>query len=239
MLLDIHSHILPAVDDGAFDISESLMLLEAMRLQGITDVIATPHFYPLDDNFNEYKERISNAYNLLLKETENKNLPRIFVGSEVLYYRYIGTSETVYELCLNRSQYLLLELTDECICKEFFDDIDNLVNKQRIIPIIAHLERYRNARNYKKLLKYIKENGILAQINASSLFSQSSRRATERLIKGGLVNFIATDAHSMKSRPPMMKPALEYISENIGAEYAGGFIRNSQILLEKITGDNI
>ena len=153
MLLDIHSHILPAVDDGAFDISESLMLLEAMRLQGITDVIATPHFYPLDDNFNEYKERISNAYNLLLKETENKNLPRIFVGSEVLYYRYIGTSETVYELCLNRSQYLLLELTDECICKEFFDDIDNLVNKQRIIPIIAHLERYRNARNYKKLLK--------------------------------------------------------------------------------------
>ena len=92
MLLDIHSHILPAVDDGAFDISESLMLLEAMRLQGITDVIATPHFYPLDDNFNEYKERISNAYNLLLKETENKNLPRIFVGSEVLYYRYIGTS---------------------------------------------------------------------------------------------------------------------------------------------------
>lgn len=239
MLLDIHSHILPAVDDGAFDISESLMLLEAMRLQGITDVIATPHFYPLDDNFNEYKERISNAYNLLLKETENKNLPRIFIGSEVLYYRYIGTSETVYELCLNRSQYLLLELTDECICKEFFDDIDNLVNKQRIIPIIAHLERYRNAKNYKKLLKYIKDNGILAQINASSLFSQSSRRATERLIKGGLVNFIATDAHSMKSRPPMMKLALEYISENIGAEYASGFIRNSQILLEKITGDNI
>lgn len=239
MLLDIHSHILPAVDDGAFDISESLMLLEAMRLQGITDVIATPHFYPLDDNFNEYKERISNAYNLLLKETENKNLPRIFVGSEVLYYRYIGTSETVYELCLNRSQYLLLELTDECICKEFFDDIDNLVNKQRIIPIIAHLERYRNAKNYKKLLKYIKDNGILAQINASSLFSQSSRRATERLIKGGHVNFIATDAHSMKSRPPMMKPALEYIAENIGAEYASGFIRNSQILLEKITGDNI
>lgn len=239
MLLDIHSHILPAVDDGASNTEESLNLLYAMKSQGITDVIATPHFYPLDDDFGEYKKRISAAYSDLLKEVRGKNLPNIYLGSEVFYYRYIGTSESIYEFCINGSPYLLLELADDCICDELLKDIEDLIEKQGIIPIIAHLERYHRSRQYKKLLKYIKKNGILAHINASSLFSSNRRKITEKLIKGGYVNFIATDAHSMEKRPPLMKKALEYISENIGAEYASGFIRNSQTLLEKISGDNI
>ncbi len=233
MLFDIHSHILPSVDDGSQSMSESLQLLSLMRSQGITDVIATPHFYPLEDTFDDYKRRISKAYKALLKETEGKDLPNIYLGSEVLYYRYIGSSESVFGLCLNNSRYLLLELTDECICKEFFEDMENLYNKLGITPIIAHLERYCHAPNYKKLLKYIKNSPLLAQINASSLFSQS-RRVTERLIKGGYVNFIATDAHSVTRRPPLMKQALAEIAETLGTEYASGFIRNSQILLEKI-----
>ena len=206
-----------------------------MRLQGITDVIATPHFYPLEDNIVDYKHRITDAYNVLVKESSGKGLPNIYLGSEVLYYRYIGSSESAYELCLNNSRYLLLELTDECICKEFFEDMENLYNKLGIIPIIAHLERYCHAPNYKKLLKYIKNSAVLAQINASSLFSQS-RKTTEKLIKGGFVNFIATDAHSIIRRPPLMIQALAAISESLGSEYASGFIRNSQILLEKICG---
>lgn len=208
-------------------------MLSAMRLQGITDVIATPHFYPLDDTFEDYKLRVTAAYNSLLKETAGKELPNIYLGSEVLYYRYIGSSESVFGLTLNNSRYLLLELTDECICKEFFEDMENLYNKLGITPIIAHLERYCRAPNYKKLLKYIKNSAILAQINASSLFSQS-RKAAEKLIKGGYVNFIATDAHSVIRRPPLMKQALAEIAESLGSEYASGFIRNSQILLEQI-----
>lgn len=233
MLFDIHSHILPSVDDGSQSMSESLQLLSLMRSQGITDVIATPHFYPLEDTFDDYKCRIAKAYKALLKETEGKDLPNIYLGSEVLYYRYIGNSESVFELCLNNSRYLLLELTDECICKEFFEDMENLYNKLGITPIIAHLERYCYAPNYKKLLKYIKNSALLAQINASSLFSQS-RKVTEKLIKGGYVNFIATDAHSVTRRPPLMKQALAEIADSLGSEYASGFIRNSQILLEKI-----
>ena len=83
MLLDIHSHILPAVDDGAFDISESLRLLEAMRLPGNNRRYSNAAFFILlTIILTNIRERISNAYNLLIKETENKNLPRIFVGSE-------------------------------------------------------------------------------------------------------------------------------------------------------------
>lgn len=205
-----------------------------MKLQGITHVIATPHFYAVNDNLEDYIDRINSAYNKLIKAVAGSELPKIYLGSEVLYYRYIGQSESVYEFCLNKSQYLLLELTDNCIDSGLFDDIIKLRDNMGITPIIAHLERYHKASDYKKLLKFIHEEKILTQINASSLFIDSYSKTAEKLIKKGIINFIATDAHSPVSRPPMMKEALMKISEKLGQEYLNGFIRNSQILLEQI-----
>lgn len=205
-----------------------------MKAQGISHVIATPHFYAANDTLEDYTLRINTAYNALVKETDGLELPKIYLGSEVLYYRYIGQSESVYDFCLNKSRYLLLELTDNCIGSELFEDIKNLKEKMGIIPIIAHLERYHRAPSYKKLLKFIDEEKIPAQLNSSSLFLKHYEKTAKRLIKKGYVNFIATDAHSPVSRPPMTKQALERISGKLGHEYAERFIRNSQILAERI-----
>lgn len=235
ILLDIHSHILPAVDDGADDMDEALKILEMMKNDGVTHVIATPHFYPGNDSLNDFKSRTKESYKSLCTAAAEKNLPHIFLGSEVLYYRYIGTSESINEFCLNGSRYLLLELTDECITDSFFEDITDLKNKSGIIPIIAHIERYYRAPSYKKLLKFVKKEDIPTQINASSFFSTHYCKIAEKLIKKGYVNFLATDAHSTDKRPPKMKDALQYISNKLGSEYASGFIRNSQILYDKIT----
>ncbi len=234
ILLDIHSHILPGVDDGAKNTEESLELLRMMKNQGITDVIATPHFYAMSENLENYQKKISAAYNILTEAIKGADMPRIYIGSEVLYYRYIGKSDSVFNFCLNNSNYLLLELSDNSIGSELFDDINELRGNLGITPIIAHLERYYKFYGYKKLLKFISENGILAQVNASSLFSQGYSKIAEKLIKNQLVSFIGTDAHSPDKRPPMMKQALEVIAKKIGTEYASGFIRNSQTLLEQI-----
>ena len=205
-----------------------------MKKQGITHVIATPHFYAMDESLEDYINRINLSYNKLMNAANENELPKIYLGSEVLYYRYIGQSESVYKFCLNKSQYLLLELTDNCIDSGFFEDIIKLRDNMGITPIIAHLERYYRASGYRKLLKFIRDEKILTQINASSLFIDSYSKTAEKLIKKGIINFIATDAHSPISRPPMMKEALMKISERLGQEYLSGFIRNSQILLEQI-----
>lgn len=235
ILLDIHSHILPAVDDGAQSLSESVELLKMMQAQGITHVIATPHFYPLTDTLDTHQEKIRNAYKTLSETADKMQLPRIYLGSEVLYYRYIGSSESIHSFCLNGSHYLLLELTDDCIGNELFDDILNLRDHQNIPVIIAHLERYHRARAYKKLLAFLREEQILAQLNASSLFIAEYAKTTQKLIRNGYVQFLATDAHSPLKRPPMLEQALRLISEKLGTEYTSGFIRNSQLLLERIT----
>ena len=205
-----------------------------MKNQGITDVIATPHFYADSDGLEEYKAKVTNAYNMLNSAIADTDLPKIYLGSEVLYYRYIGKSDSAYNFCLNNSDYLLLELSDNSIGAELFEDISDLSSNLGISPIIAHLERYYKYPAYKNLLKFIAENGILAQVNASSLFTPGYSKIAEKLIKNRLVNFIGTDAHSPDKRPPMMKQALRVISEKFGSEYASGFIRNSQTLLERI-----
>ena len=235
IIFDIHSHILPAVDDGAKDIEEALKLLEMMKENGITDVIATPHFYGDCDNLEEFKTRTQAAYKALCSAADGKALPRIYLGCEVLYFRYIGTSEYVTAFCLGGSRYLLLELTDDCITDSFFEDITNLKNKSGIIPIIAHIERYYRAPSFRRLLKFIKSENIPAQVNASSLFSPYYRRITEKLIKKGYVNYLATDSHSTDTRPPQMKNALKHINGKLGGEYADALIRNSRLLLEEMT----
>lgn len=235
ILFDIHSHILPGVDDGAANIEESLALLKLMREQGITHVAATPHFYASRDNLDLYFSRVSAAFNELTLKAAELNLPEIYLGSEVLYYRGIGKSEAISNFCINSSPYLLLELSDNCIGGGLFEDLTDLREEMGITPIIAHIERYAKFPKYKKLLNFISENGIPAQINASSLFIPALYPVTVKLIKKGLVSFMGSDAHSVTERPPLIKSALEVVSKKIGPEYASGFIANSQKLLELIT----
>lgn len=205
-----------------------------MTADGITDVIATPHFYAAKDNLESFKARTKTAFDTLNAAIYGKGLPNIMLGSEVLYYRGIGSSETVREFCLNGSSYLLLELTDRCINEPLFSDIHGLINNLGITPIIAHLERYHKSANYKKLLSFIKQEKILAQVNAPSFFIKDLSKTAEKLVKNGYINFIGTDAHSPDKRPPVMRQALELISERLGSRYASGFIRNSQTLLKQL-----
>lgn len=238
-MLDIHSHILPGVDDGARNLNESFCLLSEMHRQGISDVIATPHFYPDSDSRESYFRRIIPAYESFKKEYTEKlsageKLPNVYLGSEVLYFPGILSSDHISDFTLNNSRYLLLELTDAAVDDKLFEELYILKNERRIIPIIAHIERYHKAKKFKKLLKFIESEKIPAQVNASSFFVKGLAKPAEKLIKQNRAVFIATDAHSPEKRPPMMASALRVISKKFGERYKERLIRNSERLLEEI-----
>ncbi len=237
-MLDIHSHILPGVDDGSKSLDESVKILEMMKEQGITDVIATPHFYAFRENLEEYLKKIQYSYNQLKSHIEGMNLPNVFLGTEVLYYYNIGESESVYNFTFGNTMYLLLELTNSSIGADLFKDIRNLRDKKGIIPVIAHIERYHKSSNFRKLLKFIAKENIQAQVNASSLFDDNCTKITLKLIKKGYITYIATDSHSATGRIPMMNRALKFISNHIGNHYSGTLIRNSEKMLDEITEAN-
>ena len=233
--LDIHSHVLPAVDDGAKDIEASIALLQMMQSQGVTHVIATPHFYPDTDSAEDFLERVSDSFFKLRREADINNLPQIFLGCELRYFRGISKSNSINQFAITGTNYLLLELPyGEAITKSVLQDITNIYEESGLMPILAHIERYYKVSGYKKLLKLIADGYALGQINAAGVISKEEGKLCEKLIKGGYVSFLASDAHSVEHRPPLIKEALSHITERFGKSAANRLIIKSNKLLEEI-----
>ncbi len=234
-MFDIHSHILHDIDDGAKDLTESIALLEEMKAQGITSVLATPHFYPHSDFLDEFLENTHKNFEELKKSCQNKNLPNIYLGCEVFYYSGISKADNIQKLTLNSSNYMLLEPHPMQLGLGFQKELLYLRDTLGITPIIAHLERYRKEKGYRKLLDFIKENNILVQVNTSSLLNFKCRGALKKLIKSDLVTFLGTDTHSLEHRPPQFLEAIQKLEKMFGSEYKEKLITNSLNLLKQIT----
>lgn len=237
MYFDIHSHILPGIDDGARDICESAELINSMKKEGITEVIATPHFYPNEMNFGDFLQDRNEAYETLCSDLKG-DIPKIYLGCEILYFRRMGASRELEKLGLNNSKYILLELCDGHIDKYLFEDFC-LFAENGIIPIIAHIERYHKNKNFKKLLEEVKAKNYPVQINSSSLLNKKYRRAIKRVFKSGLFCVIATDTHSLQKRPPVIKSAFEVLKKDFGEEIYSKIISNNRILYNEIIGDSV
>lgn len=233
-MIDIHSHILPGVDDGAAELSVSLGILTEMKKQGITEVIATPHFYAMNESIEEFEIKTAKAYQSLKKAVAKKELPRISIGSEIFYFNGIGRSEGIRELSLCGSKHILLELPNCPMDEGIIRDIKDMYDRLGLITVLAHLERYSKERGFKNILKLIDNETVFAQVNASSLFEPKLKRAAMKLIKNGYASFLATDSHSLSGRPPMMKQALELISNKMGSGYAKALIRSGEVLRDRI-----
>ncbi len=233
--IDIHSHVLHGVDDGSKSLDMSLEILSMMGSQGITDVIATPHFDARYENFEEYRATVTSAFDELKSASNGKGLPNIYLGSEVYYFKGIGKSNGIRNLTLADSKYLLLELSGADIDDTVIKEIQGIYDNVGLIPILAHLERYATVKGFKKLLKLFDSGLVMAQINAPSVIGQPFKRAALKLIKKGYVSFIATDAHSTDRRPPMLSAALDMIEKQFGVHQKSVFLKNSQQLLDEIS----
>ena len=235
-MFDIHSHIIFGVDDGPRDIKESLELLKAMKNEGITKVMATPHFYPQDTDLSDFLKTVTLNFNTLKNRIQKKKLPEIYLGCELLYFSGMGHSTSLSKLCLNNSGFLLLELTDHSINERLFDDIKTLMENSGITPIIAHIERYHKAKKFNKLLQFVEENKIPIQVNAFSFTMFSFRKAIKKIIKHNIPIILGTDSHSAHVRPPKLKESLEIIEKKFGPEFKEQILRNNNEIMKKIIG---
>ncbi len=233
MLLDLHSHILPECDDGAKNVPMSIELLKMMKNQGITDVIATPHFYPHDDTIDEFLLKVNKAYKKL-SHLKTNDLPNILLGCELFYFKGISRSEHIFKFTLNDSKYILIEPNAYLLNKSFQNELLYLKNDLGLIPIIPHIERFYKAKGFKVFLKFIKENEILTQVNAASLLDKSYNKIIKKLMSQHIITFIATDTHSL-NRPPLMSSALYEIEKRFSVNEKERILANLDTLLCEIT----
>ncbi len=233
-VIDIHTHIIPNVDDGSPNLETSIFLIKEQIKQGITDIICTPHFRR--GMFETSKEQIIENFNLLKQEIEKENLNiNIYLGQEIYIRRYSSLDRIFQEnrvFSMNNQKYLLLEFsyTNEI-------DISEIVFSCKLkgyVPIIAHIERY----EYVGIEEAndIVEAGGLIQVNASSVIGKHGgkiKKKVKKLIKNNLVSFIASDIHS--NRKNYMQKAYKYITKKYGEELANNlfFTNASKIIGEK------
>lgn len=226
MITDFHTHILPRIDDGSSSVNESIKMLYKEAEQGVDRVILTPHFYPQsDDPENFLKRRDYALYQLseaikTVKKNNNlaKKLPEIIVGAEVFFYQGMSESTCLRDLCIGSSRYLLVEMPPEPWPESAYKEIEAIHRKQRIIPIIAHIDRYIKPFRTYHIPEKLADMHVLVQVNASALLTGVKARQMIKLIKQDKIHLLGSDCHNITTRKPNMKEAVEKIMNTAGIE---------------------
>ena len=199
-MIDLHTHILPGMDDGSKDADESLWLLKRQELMGVSAVLLTSHFYRNQENAEHFCSRRAEAFTRLMDAY--RGTIKLAVGAEVKWFPAIDRCQEIELLCLGNSRYLLLEMPFSPWTGEVLDSVYNLASSMCVTPIIAHVERYRQSRSS---LEALFEMGFPLQVNVDTLQDTWTRRKAIRLFECGLAWFLASDCHNMSERPPNLR----------------------------------
>ncbi len=220
-MIDFHSHILPEMDDGSRSAGESIRMLKSLARQGVTKVVATPHFYANDESVQEFLYRRQISYNRLSAGL-SAALPEVLLGAEVKYYSGIGHLEELDSLCIQGSRLLLLEMNSSRWTEYTVREITDLISERNITPVLAHVERYAGFQ-YPETIRRLLENGVMMQVNAS-FFNGIFRGAKAlNMLKKNRIHFIGTDCHNMTDRPPDITNAVNLIRKKLGSDFADAF----------------
>ncbi|EJO5346056.1 exopolysaccharide biosynthesis protein [Clostridium botulinum] len=232
-MIDIHSHIIAAIDDGAKDLEYSLKMLKIAEESGTQKIVATPHYYvgKYEEKYSSVKEKV-NYLSKLAKEN-NINI-EIFLGQEVLIHRKtIELYEKGYIGTINNTSYMLVEFP-MTVWKDYYMDVLYELRVRGVNPIIAHPERYKFIHeNISSINKFIEE-GYLFQINTGSLegiFGKNIEKISKEFIKNRICNFIGSDGHSINVRKPNMSEGAKII-KTIDEDFYNEIITNSNNLIE-------
>lgn len=220
--IDLHTHILPGIDDGSESYEEALQMTETAYKEGIRLIAATPHYGIMNPGFDRLEaEKVFSKMRSMIQEQYPDM--EVLMGSEVFY-----TGPTMIEdllqgksLTIADTDYVLVEFSPMDSFKMIHDGIRDL-GLAGFKPILAHAERYEALYKEPDLVKVLIDSGAVIQINSRSLLRRRAnlrgvlRGKTDRrviwvkeLIKSDLVHLIATDCHNNGSRAPIMAEAAD------------------------------
>lgn len=209
-ICDIHSHVLPGMDDGCKTPEESLAVLEKMWDDGIRRVFATPHYYARE-SVDGFLARREESLALLRPLMEGRQLPALCCGAEVAYFSGVGGNAELSKLCLGKSKFLLLELPFTPWSTQVIRDVDNLC-LQGYTPIIAHFERYEKCQT-KAMLQRMLEPEPLVQMNAGQLLDIWKGRKARTALLRDAVQLLGSDCHGLEHRPPRLGQAVKLLEK--------------------------
>jgi protein-tyrosine phosphatase len=220
-MIDLHSHVLPNLDDGAKDMEEALEMCHLAEGDGITVLAATPHFRPTV--YENGQEDILLAVSRLQQELDREGIfLKLVPGVDILVSPEVIPFLERNPRLIFGGRYVLVEFPAQSIppsIEAFFFQM----RLKGITPIVSHPERNSDIQNDPKMLEGMVDKGALVQVTAMSLtgdFGDRARSTAFRMVKSGLAHVVASDAHSTRHRIPVLSKALRVLENLIGQEKA-------------------
>ncbi|MFB5193657.1 tyrosine-protein phosphatase [Neobacillus sp. KR4-4] len=233
-MVDLHSHILPGIDDGARDLSESVNMAKKAVEQGIHTIVATPHH--LNNRYENPKQtiidRVRELNKALLEEKIDLN---VLPGQETRIYGEMVEGYEIGEILpIDNTQYVLVEFSSGHVpryTEKLFYDLQT----KGLIPVIVHPERNQEIIERPEVLYQLVKKGALSQVTASSIcgdFGKKIKNFSMQLIDANLTHFIASDAHNTSNRTFKMREAFEMIQTKYGTDLVYLFQENAELVIE-------
>lgn len=232
--IDIHTHILPEVDDGAKDMSEAMGLAQKAYDDGTRVLFLTPHYRGrYKENSPAWLQESFSLFSQMLEQT----LPdmKLVLGSEAHYEADLPRLlEDGIVLPMGNSDFVLLEFPCNALRSTILEGITE-VGYSGFTPVVAHAERYAAFRKDEALTDTVLDMGGLIQLNAQSVLGVHGwavKQYCHRLLKEAKAHFIASDAHDAKKRPPVLKKCFDHVARKYSPDYACRLFReNAQTIL--------
>ena len=236
-VLDTHSHVLPAMDDGASNLSESLAMLSEAWSQGVRKMAATPHFYAERENPESFLKRRERAVAELTEGGYQPGIkhPVLYLGAEVAFFSGMSRSRHLPDLCLGGTRVLLIEMPFERWSESVISEVIEIRSATGLIPVIAHVERYIGYQRGSTLDRLI-SGGVLIQSNCEYFTDKKTAKKALKLLGQGGIHLIGTDAHGMTERVPnLINGAEKILNAKFGEEMLDEIARCSEFVLRNAT----
>ncbi len=238
-MIDLHCHILPAIDDGPSDISESIEMARIATADGIKTIVAAPHIYhpglPEAAGKADLSEVIDEKIDLLNRCLNKEKIPvEILPGGEVSSFL---PPDSCQRFTINHTSYLIVEFPHSHLPANAREIIFNMT-VSGLRPIISHPERNPSVIENPERLHTLVQSGALAQITAAGLtgeFGRDTQACALHLLRQRMVSFVVSDGHGANGRPPVLSEAFKTVIKYFGKETATAlFTTNPEAVLRDL-----
>lgn len=212
-MIDMHSHILPKIDDGAKYIEETYKLIKEAENSGFEAIITTPHY------MEHYYEANEAQRKEIINELQS-NI-KLYIGNEIyLSENIIKLLEQNKASTINNTQYVLFEMPMNAKPMNLYDVVYELL-QHKFIPILAHPERYIFVQKEPQIICDLIQNGVLMQANYASIIGEYGTKAqtiVQAFLRNNMIHFLGTDAHKSNTIYPKIPQIINKLEKLIRKE---------------------
>lgn len=222
--VDLHTHVLPAVDDGAPSLRHTVEMLRVAHLGGTRRIVATPHMYhpafeprsvaEIEQRFAETVGQLADLASQRPKLAFLREMELLLGAENHVSTEFLDALETGSPLSLGGGRYTLVELPDDLPPHLVDNTLDRVLATGRI-PLVAHIERYTPFRADQARLGDLVESGCMLQVNGSSVvgrFGGGLRQAARAMLRGGWIHVVASDGHNVGLRSTSLAEVFEILT---------------------------